>query len=130
MLKRMKMNCPTTVDWNLSNMNDLHKYLPQLSQLPLTRELNSLIFEIREAGNMIATFQQSISSNKDIVLDKKQASPFLQPNPSITPSGSSVAVHLPPVDARFIHETWHFVNKVYICIVGTAHTSNCPRLNI
>lgn len=94
MLKRMKTDFPPTTDWNLSNMNDLVSYLPRLSQLPLTRELNSLIFEIREVSNLIATFQQSLSSNEDIVSKKDQASSSLQPIPPTTPSISTTAVNL------------------------------------
>ena len=30
------------------------------------------------------------------------------------------------LDARFIHETWDYVDKVYICIVGTAHHRQLP----
>ena len=43
---------------------------------------------------MITSFQQSLSSVKDIMLDQQQTSSSSQPYPPVNPSGSSVVVHL------------------------------------
>ena len=96
MLKKMKTSFPSTRDWNLSNMNDLDNYLPQLSQLPLTRELNSLIFEIHEVGKLITSFELSLSSVGNITSNPLPISSSSQPGPLVGPSSSSAVIHLCP----------------------------------
>jgi hypothetical protein len=96
MLKKMKTSFPSIRDWSLSNMNDLDNYLPQLSQLPLTRELNSLIFEIREVGKLISSFELSLSSVDITTLNPLPTSSSGQPGPLVGPSSSSAVIHLRP----------------------------------
>ena len=90
----MKTSFPSARDWNLSNMNDLDNYFPQLSQIPLTRELNSLIFEIRKVGKMITSFEQSLSLVENIGSDLQLISSSSQSHPPVGPSNPSVSIHL------------------------------------
>lgn len=94
MLKLMETSFPSANEWNLSNMNDLDQYLPQLSQIPLTRELNSLIFEIRKVGKLISSFEQSHSSVENIGSDSRVVFSSSQSLPPVGPSTSSVSIHL------------------------------------
>jgi hypothetical protein len=82
MLDRMRNEFPPETNWSLSSLADLREFLPPLSHQPLTRELNSLIFELNTAGNLIANFPKPIAPNVDNSSNRDSVS---VPAPPITP---------------------------------------------
>ena len=53
-MERMKTDFPPTTNWSLARLEDMRGWLPRLSQLPPTRELTILSFDIRQSGTIIA----------------------------------------------------------------------------
>ena len=52
----MKNDFPPTLDWSVSQLEDIHLWLPDLSGVPPSRELVLINFDICLYGDLIANF--------------------------------------------------------------------------
>jgi hypothetical protein len=58
-LERMKNDFPPSIDWSVSTLEDIRSWLPNFSNVPSSRELVLIDFDIRSYGDLIASFDNS-----------------------------------------------------------------------
>src|SRR5271156_5330666 len=70
----MKTDFSLSLNWSLSLLEDMRSWLPRFAELPLTRELNIINFDIRQASASIAAFDDLRIPTPDPPSDDNAAS--------------------------------------------------------
>ena len=89
----MKSEFPINTAWSLSRLDDIRTWLPSLSHLQPTRELTLLIFDIRQAGELLINFDASRVLDKEGTLsDNENPLPLSShPSPPLVSSSSPLS---------------------------------------